>query len=892
MKRISNYKVMVNALLMAMLTATPDMNAQTVALWSFDEPVGLYPSGVISDLSENDYPLTMGQGGRIVEGKFGNALTTAEPVKMDYPEGDVNFGLQYLPVPQGRTQEPMTWMNARFAALMTNGEKHLRNQVGYPHPTQTRINLGEFDWTVEFWYKPNPKSGSGENTKSGTNPKSGTDPKSGTVSKSGDATDSENYGVVFELGTGPRAENHIITRLALNSDQKGFTLTNGSSGNSVTKPSDNSVSGSSGNSVTIPSDIPVDEWSHLAFVYSARKKQIRHYVNGKSQGKPVRIKMQSLPEGEEDYMSIGRDGHWNQALQGIIDELRFSDRAIYSTDFSVPYSFARTQSTSTGSGIGSRQEEIMPLFFAGDVTKPLDAVTEPIDLGSRKHLFIDDAMISQIANCEFAVNPPRLDKVVVENIQGTFRKHVSIVEDEDGLIRMYYGGPDDCLEVRTSIDGVNFTEPDLGRGEYQGKKNVVLRDPSAMGNVFIDPKAPPKERWRFISDYNRRGIYLFSSEDGFNFTRMPTAILPFRSGSQSNSFYDNQQDKYISYHRCDFTSTKAGATRRTFILTEADIIDRAWPFTPATMQDYKALEGKVNMRSPVPWYLDNGPLTPGGFSIEYPTIFQNISNFDPPETDIYVPKAIKYPWAQDVYLAFPLIYFHYEDYAEPLRMILFSPERERGSGPIETQLSVSRDAVNWKRYPRPAYTGIGMHAGADIKQAYLAHGMVKRGDEIWQYYFGETRYHSSWEREGYKREVYRLIQRVDGFVSIDAPYGKEGSLTTKPFRFKGNRLVLNVDTDAAGFVQVGFLDKNGQPIEGFTLDECIYINGDFTDARVEWLQNAGELAGIDIEDEEDYVKFAAKVKTSLDVSSLEGKIVQLVFRMRGSKLYAMEFIKE
>jgi hypothetical protein len=307
------------------------------------------------------------------------------------------------------------------------------------------------------------------------------------------------------------------------------------------------------------------------------------------------------------------------------------------------------------------------------------------------------------------------------------------------------------------------------------------------------------------------------------------------------------------------------------------------------MEDYERLRNKVNMRSPVPWYLDNGPLTPGGFSIEYPTVFSEIDSLDPPETDIYVPKAIKYPWAPDTYLAFPLLYFHYEQGGTPLRSIHFDPSREKGSGPIETQLSVSRDALHWYRYPRPAYVGIGRHRGSDFKQAYLAHGMVRRGDEIWQYCFGETRYHSSRQKSPFKREVYRLVQRLDGFVSVDSPYEKEAVLRTRPFRFEGKYLHLNLDTDATGYVQVGFLDEDGLPIPGYSLDECIYLNGDFTDIKVEWLQNAEELAKIEIRDEEDYRKFAGLVRSTLDVSELEGKTLQLVFRMRGAKFYSMQF---
>ena len=56
-------------------------------------------------------------------------------------------------------------------------------------------------------------------------------------------------------------------------------------------------------------------------------------------------------------------------------------------------------------------------------------------------------------------------------------------------------------------------------------------------------------------------------------------------------------------------------------------------------------------------------------------------------------------------------------------------------------------------------------------------------------------------------------------------------MITKPFIFEGSELVLNVDTDAAGYIQVGFLDVNDDPIKGFELDDCIYINGDFIETK-------------------------------------------------------------
>jgi hypothetical protein len=116
--------------------------------------------------------------------------------------------------------------------------------------------------------------------------------------------------------------------------------------------------------------------------------------------------------------------------------------------------------------------------------------------------------------------------------------------------------------------------------------------------------------------------------------------------------------------------------------------------------------------------------------------------------------------------------------------------------------------------------------------------------------------------------VIKLVQRPDGFVSLDSPYENEVTVITKPLIFKGNRLAINIDTDAVGYAQVGFLDENGNSIEGFAVDECVYINGDFLEKEIEWMQRGK------------------------DISELAGKTVQLVFKMRGSKLYALQFINK
>ena len=564
--------------------------------------------------------------------------------------------------------------------------------------------------------------------------------------------------------------------------------------------------------------------------------------------------------GPEAYFSVGRDGLWQKPLQGRIDELRFSSGVLYAQNFTPPSSFSpllRAQLSPTALKQGP------PLLFAGELK-----VATPVQLGDRKHLFIDEALIKETKDVVFQVNPPALAECVIDNIQGPFRKHLNVLEDENGLIRLYYGAQQDSLAVQVSKDGIHFEAPRVNKNApANSPQNVVIPEPAAMGMVFVDPNAVTEERWKYVSDFHRRGIFLYSSPDGWTFKRHPIAILPFRSGSQSNIFYDEQRQRYVAYHRSDFPRTVAGQTQREFVRTETRELSQPWPFTPLTLEALEKIALHKRLDRLRPFFLDNGPLTPGGFGVEYPTAFAPDDSLDPVGTDVYVPKAMKYPWAPDTYLAFPLMYFHYEEDGPKTRQVLGEEERGRGSGPIEAQLAVSRDGIHWKRYPRPVYVGIGRHHGDPIHQVYLAQGMVRRGSEIWQYYFGEEAYHSTWKRN-LKRAVYRVVQRLDGFVSVTAPYEKTGTLITKPLVFSGNRLVLNIDTGAAGYAQVGLLDEQGKPIPGFSADDCVYINGDFVETEVEW------------------------VKKGKDLSSLQGKVVQVEFQLRGAKLYSMQFLKK
>ncbi len=793
------------------------VSAETVALWLFDEPEGMYPSSIVNDASGNGLILALGRGGKIVQGQFGRALEACAPTPLEI-SGTITepeFGLSPVERAPGRTVAPMIWQNATFCALATKGDMHLRSP-GFANPTDTKLNLGDFDWTVEFWFLPTRPGGAGAD------------------------------GVVFEMGEGPRGENDHVTRLAFKADHKGFTLVNQPSGTKL-------AIASSGAALA-------GGWHHLAFVYAASERQMRHYVDGVLQALPAKAALKALPRAGEAYFSIGRDGLWQRPLPGRIDELRFSDHQVYTAAFRPPGSFSATY----GRGLPKAVlKPGPPLLFGTN-----DDKTKPVELGSRRHVFIDDALIAEMNGIAFTSQPPQKAEKVHDHVRG----HLSLVEDETGLLRLYYQGPGDCVQVMTSRDGIEWEKPDLGNGEFAGERNVVIRQKTALGNVFRDPNAPPERHWKYVTDIRKQAIFVFSSPDGWSFQPHEVAALPFASGSQSIVYYDDQRQTYVGHHRSGYGRTPGGLTERRTVRSETKKLLGLWPWERVTPERTAeaAKRGRTKADQLNPWFLDNGPLVPAGFSLELPAVFGPDEKLDPVGTDIYVTKVEKYRWASDTYVAFPTVYFHYLGDGPLERQILGTKPRNRGSGVTEVQLAVSRDGLTWKHYPRPAYVPIGSFGSNDVHMYFLTHGMIRRGNQLWQYVGGHAGngigYHSAWGQKG-PWPLIRLVQRLDGFVAAEAAY-TGGVLKTRPLKFQGNRLKLNIDTGAVGYAQVGLLDEKGRPIPGYAVEDCIYINGDFIDTPVEWKEQG------------------------FDVSSLQRRTLQVVFRMRGAKLFAMQFAKE
>jgi hypothetical protein len=234
---------------------------------------------------------------------------------------------------------------------------------------------------------------------------------------------------------------------------------------------------------------------------------------------------------------------------------------------------------------------------------------------------------------------------------------------------------------------------------------------------------------------------------------------------------------------------------------------------------------------------------------EFPTVFA-ADEKDPPDSDVYTISAQPYPLDPRWYVGFPS---------------MFQREGRTSEGRLEVHFAGSRDGITWHRYDRKPYAPLGLAGSESANMTFMGPGLVIRGDELWQYGTGFHSKHGDVEARKKKTDgvIYRYVQRVDGFVSLDFD-AAGGRCVTAPVKVDGSRLSLNVDTSALGQLRVGLQDAEGRPISGFSTDDCKLIRTNSTRAEVSW-------AG------------------GNDLATLKGREVRMAFSGSRGKLYSFRF---
>src|SRR5688572_24931721 len=131
-----------------------------------------------------------------------------------------------------------------------------------------------------------------------------------------------------------------------------------------------------------------------------------------------------------------------------------------------------------------------------------DSLAGAAEAGPSRYLFLDPAFVREAQGATLRTNPPvREDRVMVsdrpwEQFMITF---YTTVRDEGGRLRMWYICRDKeqkgNLAYAESVDGLNWTKPELGISEYEGSTaNNLVGIHSLEGAVYRDPRGAGDEQ--------------------------------------------------------------------------------------------------------------------------------------------------------------------------------------------------------------------------------------------------------------------------------------------------------------------------------------------------------------------------------------------------------------
>ncbi|MBN2311646.1 MAG: hypothetical protein JXR94_21890 [Candidatus Hydrogenedentes bacterium] len=490
----------------------------------------------------------------------------------------------------------------------------------------------------------------------------------------------------------------------------------------------------------------------------------------------------------------------------------------------------------------------MTSIVSAFVLMGLGASAEPLDIGSRLELFMDDYLIESMDGVALQMHQPIPKEICIVHDapwEGSGTGYHTVFQDGD-LYRMYYKAWEHPANPQTqgkehplytgyaeSRDGKVWEKPNLGLFDVMGTKEnnlVWIEDGSHCFTPFKDgnPACKPEERYKAVSLSDKtHHLHGYVSPDGIHWTELAEPLLTKDVGafdSQNLVFWDTLAGEYRAYFR----------TFRDGVRT----------ITTAVSEDFKS------------W-----------------TDVQDIVYNDDATMAFYTNVIKPYYRAPHILIGFPVRYCD-RGWSPSMRALPMREHREGraefhpryGTTVTDSVMITSRDGLHFNRWGE-AFIRPGLRTADNwvYGDNYIAWqtvvtkaDMENAPDEL-----------SFYATESYWTDTYsklrRYTMRIDGFVSVNAPF-RGGEFVTKPFVFTGSQLVLNFSTSAAGTIQIELQGPDGTPIPGFTMEHAPPVFGDDLARVVPWPDGA-------------------------DLSGIKGRPVRLRFRMSDADIYSMQFVE-
>jgi hypothetical protein len=455
-----------------------------------------------------------------------------------------------------------------------------------------------------------------------------------------------------------------------------------------------------------------------------------------------------------------------------------------------------------------------------------------INIGNNRELFVDYYLIEKLNNVSLRLNTPVEREIVLKYDkpwEGMFSAYPTILKDKN-IYRLYYRGilqdtktgkkePVTCYAE--SFDGLKWNKPALKIYESVNfpENNIVLMGDTLVNHnfcPFIDtkPGVNPKEKYKAVGGDAKCGLNAYVSADGIHWERYKHNPLTTEGqfDSQNVVFWSETEKCYVCYLRT-WTGGGFEGFRSVSRIISTDFINWSKP----VQMDF------------------------GNRVMEH----------------IYVNQTQPYYRAPQIYISLA---------------VRFVPDRKKITALQAEEIKVNPNYFNDLSDVVLLTSRGGNRYDRTFLISFITPGY---GDNNW---VSRTNYPalnsiqtsqseiSLYVNKNYAQPTSHLKRytiRIDGFTSINAPY-EGGDFITKPFKFSGDKLLINYSTSSIWYVLVEIQDENYNPVENFTFSDSDEIFGDEIDKIVTW-------------------------KGKYSVSNLKDKTIRLKFKMKDANLYSLKF---
>ncbi len=468
------------------------------------------------------------------------------------------------------------------------------------------------------------------------------------------------------------------------------------------------------------------------------------------------------------------------------------------------------------------------------------------DIGDRLEIFVDRALIDTMEGATLQLGQPRPEEINMtfnNPWDGNFSAAYMTVIKDGGTYRLYYRGgtktETGLIKAGTEVtcyaesqDGKTWVKPKLGLVAFEGstENNIILgptpRRTSVNFTAMLDdrPGIPAEERYKAVGAGTGReeGLLRFVSPDGIHWKIYSEEIIfdGYKLDSLNVVSWLPAEQCYAIYMRAWSEGGTPGHPKpREAYRTIARAVSK----------DFKTWSEPVRMQ----------------FSGE-----EKVRN-------LYSNATMPYFRAPHIQISMPHRMIS-EEVVPRAELEAYKTETRAIANSIgDVMLMSTRDGTTYDRTFMDAFVRPGMERGAwHARSLFASMGIVPTNDAEMSFYVS-TNYGIP------SHQIRRYSLRTDGFASIHAGYSG-GTMTTKPIRFRGEKLVLNYWTSAAGRIQVEILDEAGKPMPGYAAGDCNKIIGNEIRRTVTW-------------------------KNKDNLSDLAGKPVRLRFRITDADLYSLRF---